>query len=49
MEIPGQISAEIDNLGVEHSCCFGHEFKFIKDGSSSFAVPSGGDAYQCAT
>jgi hypothetical protein len=38
-----------DNLKGEHSRCFGREFKLIKDGSSAFAVPSGGDAYQCNT
>jgi hypothetical protein len=37
----------LDNLKVEHSRCFGREFK-LKDGSSIVAVPSGGDAYQCA-
>ena len=36
-----------DNLKVEHSRCFGREFK-LKDGSSTFTIPSGGDAYQCA-
>ena len=37
-----------DNLKNEHSRCFGREFT-LKDGNSIFAVPSGGDAYQCAT
>jgi hypothetical protein len=36
----------LDNLNGEHSRCFGREIK-LKDGSSTSAVPSGGDAYQC--
>jgi hypothetical protein len=35
-----------DNLKVEHSRCFGREFR-LKEGASPIA--SGGDAYQCAT
>jgi hypothetical protein len=36
----------LDNLKAEHSRCFGREF-ILKDGSSTFVVPSGGEAYRC--
>jgi hypothetical protein len=37
-----------DNLKAEHSRCFGRQFT-LKDGSSTSAIPSGGEAYQCTT
>lgn len=38
----------LDNMGNEHSSCFGREFKFY-EGNSIAAFPSGGEAYQCST
>ncbi len=37
-----------DNLNNEHFRCFGREF-ILKDGGSDFAIPSGGEAYQCSS
>jgi hypothetical protein len=36
-----------DTLHAEHAKCFGRQF-IVQNGSSSFATPSGGPAYQCA-
>jgi hypothetical protein len=38
----------LDNLKGDHSRCFGREL-ILKDGSSVSAIPSGGEAYQCAS